>query len=634
MNCHPAGPEPSLRRFRATTRSGKEACGSRTSAPCRAQGCCSRHFGAFLRPCQDQAEPFKTYPRVQRFTQISASEDLSERHSSLPKLGSVAFFAYKESQSATHVCSRTDEVAGRALFRIQWLTSVDFTCSGKMFRCPKEPLPAPTEIAQPANSSLPSLSTNGAIRCTSSSRPVGGAAADDCEPLSPDLTQKFSLAVRDTPKLKLTSRRLNRPTRHNPSKVYGFRYRSKKHKSLPHIVKFSGGRSSGLLLFSLLENGLLDRERGDVIVFNNTSAEHPNTYRYVQDCMRASRAYGIPFFQIEFQTYEDARQGEWIRLPTYRLVNDRPKSNTNPDGYHWRGEAFEELLSWTGYVPNQFNRICTHHLKLDVTRNFLKDWLASKPVIPRLGHFGNSSRIDPDASFRRHRQNQGGVPKEIFVRKRKFVWSRPHFRSEQRYDDFCPDWRPFENELLAGKTFGEKAWFGKQGVEYVAFIGLRGDEQHRVHRVEQRGESADGYEGEHIYMPLNDLAITKFDVNGFWARQSWNLQELPSGGVSNCVFCFLKGTSNLDAVYADLRNAESDEERGFGSLRNSPCNLQWWINMESKYGRDLRAENRNCRSNVNKVGFFGNTGFNYQAIREGMGGGADFDSTLPCDCTE
>lgn len=389
-----------------------------------------------------------------------------------------------------------------------------------------------------------------------------------------------------------------------------------------------------MLLFLLLENGLLDRERGDVIVFNNTSAEHPNTYRFVRDCMHASRAYGIPFFQIEFQTYEDARQGEWTRLPTYRLVNDRPKSDANPNGYHWRGEAFEELLSWTGYVPNQFNRICTHHLKLDVTRNFLKDWLASKPNIPRLGHFGNSSRMDPDAAYLRHRKNQGGVPKNIFLRKRKFVWSRPHSRPEQRYEEFCPDWKPFENKALVGKTFGEKAWFGKQGVEYVAFIGLRGDEQHRVRRVELRGESADGYEGEHIYMPLHEMAVNKTEVNAFWECQSWNLQELASGSVSNCVFCFLKGSSNLSAVYTDLRNSETNEEHGFGSLRESPCDLQWWVNMESEYGRDLRAENRSCRSNVDKVGFFGNNAFNYESIRKDTGNGVQFDSTLPCDCTE
>ena len=39
------------------------------------------------------------------------------------------------------------------------------------------------------------------------------------------------------------------------------------------------------------------------------------SYRFVHDCMRTARSYGVPFFQIEFQTYEDARQGEWTRLP-------------------------------------------------------------------------------------------------------------------------------------------------------------------------------------------------------------------------------------------------------------------------------------------------------------------------------
>ena len=184
--------------------------------------------------------------------------------------------------------------------------------------------------------------------------------------------QMASYAIRDVPKLTV-SRRLRRPPpKHDPCKEYQFRYRSKEHSSLPHVVKFSGGRSSGMLLFALLENGLLDAARGDVIVFNNTSAEHPDTYRFVRDCMLTAHRYEIPFFQVEFQTYEDARQGEWTRLPTYRLVNDQPKAAANDEGFHWRGEVYEELLSWTGYVPNQFNRICTKHLKLDVTRNFLK----------------------------------------------------------------------------------------------------------------------------------------------------------------------------------------------------------------------------------------------------------------------
>ena len=278
-----------------------------------------------------------------------------------------------------------------------------------------------------------------------------------------------------------------------------------------------------MLPFALLENGLLRRERGDVIVFNNTSPEHHDTYRFVHDCMHTARQYDIPFYQIEFQTYEDARRAEWTRLPTYRLVNDAPKLDANVNGFHWQGEVFKELLSRPGYVPNQFNRICTRHLKLEVTRTFFKDCLASKPRIPRLGRYGNTSRIDPDASYRRHLENQGGVPRDIFLRKRGFAWRRPHFRPERRYEDFCPAWRPFANPALKGKTLGDKVWFGKGGVEYVAFIGLRGDESHRIQRLRDRNDGSAGYEGEHVYMPLHDMAVTRHDVNAFWDRQDWNL---------------------------------------------------------------------------------------------------------------
>ena len=217
-------------------------------------------------------------------------------------------------------------------------------------------------------------------------------------------------AVRDIPKLTVSKQLREPPAKHDPSKEYPFRYRAKRHSTLPHVVKFSGGRSSGMLLFTLLENKILDAARGDVIIFNNTSAEHPDTYRFAQDCSKASDRYGIPSFWIEFQTYEDARNGEWTRLPSYRLVNDQPKSPENPDGFHWRGEVFEELLSWRGYVPNQFARICTQNMKLEATRMFLKDWLASKETIPRLGHYGNASRVDSDTLYERHIRNGGCGP--------------------------------------------------------------------------------------------------------------------------------------------------------------------------------------------------------------------------------
>ena len=442
--------------------------------------------------------------------------------------------------------------------------------------------------------------------------------------------------LRDVPRLVLSGNRAAL----TEAGTHPFRYRAKTHGSLPHVVKFSAGRSSGMLLFTLLESGLLDAARGDVIVFNNTSAEHPYTYKFARECAEVSQQYGVPFFWIEFQTYEDARSGEWTRLPAYRLVNGRPRSDENPDGFQWRGEVFEELLSWTGYVPNQFSRICTRHLKLEATRLFLKDWLASKNGIPRLGHYGASSRVDDDTMYRRHLRKRGGVPKDIFLEKRAYGRARPHFRPAQRFADFCQNWRAFENPSLAGRALGDKAVFGKGGVEYVAMVGLRGDEQIRVKRVEQRNmaHGPSGYEGEHVYMPLATMSTTREDVNTFWDRQDWDLALPAQGGLSNCVYCFLKGVQNLRAVHDRMSSEKETEVEGFGPLQDTPCDLAWWNRVEHLYGRDLEAEQRNIQegSGVQRIGFFGGSRFSYDLLANGGKSEInEFSNTiLPCDCTE
>ena len=396
-----------------------------------------------------------------------------------------------------------------------------------------------------------------------------------------------------------------------------------------------------MLLFALLENRLLDPDRGDVIVFNNTASEHPGTYRFARDCKEASSRYGIPFFWIEFQTYEDARNGEWTRLPSYRLVNDEPRSKENQDGFHWRGEVFEELLSWSGYVPNQFSRICTKKMKLEVTRMFLKDWLACNDGIPRLGHFGQQSRMELNAMYRRHLRNHGAVPKKIFARKKSYALSRPHIRPEQKYRAFSSAWKKFHNAALEGRIFGNQASFGRGGVEYVAFVGLRGDEQVRVERVQARnaGPGSVGYKGEHVYMPLAEMSVTRDKVNAFWNQQEWDLTLPQEGSLSNCVYCFLKGAANLRTVRNRMEEEKHLHEPGFGSLLGTPSDIRWWIRMESTYARDLVAEGRPITGNPasKTIGFFGTkTNFSYKLLAQA--GETDLarysGALLPCDCTE
>lgn len=450
--------------------------------------------------------------------------------------------------------------------------------------------------------------------------------------------------MRAVPKLSISGGTA-RAARYDPDRAYRFRYRARNHRQLPHVVKFSGGRSSGMLLFTLLENGFLQQARGDIVLFNNTSCEHPETYKFAAECKRVvESSYGIPFFFIEFQSYEDARQGEWRRLPTYRLVNDRPRSDANPDGFQWRGEAFEELLSLKAYLPSQFRRVCTSFLKLGVTRQFLQDWLASKESTPRMGHGLETSQVDLDEMHVRHLRSGGGVPKDILEAKREFVLRRPTGRPEQNYGDFSAPARPFDNPALSDKVFGQKASFGDGGIEYVAFIGLRGDEQLRVARVEARASDIHanaGYEGEHVYMPLTQLHIAREDVNRFWQEQGWDLKLEADSALSNCVYCFLKGVGNLRQVHRTMEARKRRRVRGFGSTVDTPCDIEWWHRMERTYGRDLVREGRERTNGEARdfIGFFGGSSkFSYELLATSASNGDDltrFRATmLPCDCTE
>ena len=144
-----------------------------------------------------------------------------------------------------------------------------------------------------------------------------------------------------------------------------------------------------------------------------------------------------------------------------------------------------------------------------------------------------------------------------------------------------------------------------------------------------------------MYMPLASIGVTKEDVTSFWDQQTWGL-ELPNDiGLSNCVYCFLKGASGLRTVHEQMENQKNDDLTSGPSLRDSPCDINWWRRMERLYGRNMAAEKRVIRSEVKGgiIGFFGTqSGFSYDLLAESGKGRADIsefsDTVLPCDCTD
>lgn len=402
-------------------------------------------------------------------------------------------------------------------------------------------------------------------------------------------------------------------------------YVDESHKQLPHIIKFSGGRSSGALLFSMLEKGMLNPDRGDVIIFNNTSAEHYKTYEFVIECKkRCEEDYNIPFFLTEFQTYESCKNGVYDRFSSYRLVNNKPYSPENPHGFHTKGEVFEELISWQGYLPSLLSgRTCTKNMKMDTTVNFLTDWFAFKEFdinLSRLGHYGKESRIDKDLLYEKHLKHGGSVPKDIYLEKKEYCLNRPFSREAQNFRDYTNV--DIENKPLHTVN---------GTVEYCSFIGFRADEPLRLEKMKKRIDEKDNdkitvaylrEKQEHIYAPMVEYGIIQSNIKSFWDNQKWDLGLPYDGSLGNCVYCFMKGGAKLASI--ELKTSEL-----------TPENIDWWIMIEQKYQRDLKAEKRDIKTEENPfINFFGvGKKLSYEVIKKGDNPDI-IENSLPCNCTD
>ncbi|MDE2763603.1 MAG: hypothetical protein OXQ94_03890 [Gemmatimonadota bacterium] len=212
--------------------------------------------------------------------------------------------------------------------------------------------------------------------------------------------------------------------------------RADDHGDLPHIMKFSGGRSSAALAFLMAENGHFRPERGDVILFANTSAEHPATYAFTRECKRRLEAdFDLPFFWFEFCTVEDASRGHYVRRPSYRLVKDVPIEE-DPLGYRSHGEVFEEMLSYQGMLPNPHTRSCTAKLKLHPSHQLLAEWLGRTVGPGHSGHYADRSYVTPASALTRYHWAGGKAPAKAYLRRIAYMTEQPPSRPMQRWQDY------------------------------------------------------------------------------------------------------------------------------------------------------------------------------------------------------
>lgn len=127
----------------------------------------------------------------------------------------------------------------------------------------------------------------------------------------------------------------------------------------PAAISFSGGRTSGYMLWRILQahGGTLP---DDVVVcFANTGREMPATLDFVRDC---GERWDVPIVWLEWR---HARvDGKRNRIRWAEIVTHDTASRT--------GEPFDMLLESRRIVPDQSRRFCTRELKVLTISRYLR----------------------------------------------------------------------------------------------------------------------------------------------------------------------------------------------------------------------------------------------------------------------
>lgn len=136
----------------------------------------------------------------------------------------------------------------------------------------------------------------------------------------------------------------------------------------PAVVSFSGGRTSGYMLWRILEahgGTLPDNVK---VIFCNTGKERPETLDFVERC---SQRWGVPIVWLEYRHLEDGTIPDGRTPPrktggrhTYVVVDFATASR--------KGEPFEAIIRARNCLPNVRARFCTSELKLRTNMRYLK----------------------------------------------------------------------------------------------------------------------------------------------------------------------------------------------------------------------------------------------------------------------
>ena len=137
----------------------------------------------------------------------------------------------------------------------------------------------------------------------------------------------------------------------------------------PAVVSFSGGRTSGYMLWHILDAHGGALPDGVKVIFNNTGKEREETLEFVERC---SQRWNVPITWLEYDhaprigERKKTRNGKLERpeVPFAKVVDYATASRN--------GEPFMKVIRARNMLPNVMARFCTVELKILTSQRHLK----------------------------------------------------------------------------------------------------------------------------------------------------------------------------------------------------------------------------------------------------------------------
>lgn len=197
---------------------------------------------------------------------------------------------------------------------------------------------------------------------------------------------------------------------------------------LPAVVSFSGGRTSGFMLWQILQahGGKLPDEVA--VIFSNTGLEHPKTYEFVHG---VEVQWKVPIIWVEYRVNEDGKHD-------YEIV----EYGTHSTG----GQPFDALIAKQRYLPNPVTRLCTVNLKMRTMNRVVRDVLGwNKKSWRRREPYTNCIGLRADEPHRVHRMAGGQGGEETYC---------PMYHAGHTEEDVLAFWsqQPFDLDLPGGSN--------------------------------------------------------------------------------------------------------------------------------------------------------------------------------------